>query len=62
MDKCSWCCISRSVEGPPSLEINRLALRPFMVKDALSVRELANTWKIRARCLMAAHAAAAGFL
>ncbi|MCX6922437.1 MAG: hypothetical protein NT154_04370 [Verrucomicrobia bacterium] len=34
------------MKGQPSLETNRLALRPLMVKDAISLRELANTPKI----------------
>jgi hypothetical protein len=51
MDKSGWCCLNRSVKGQPSLETNRLALRPLMVKDAPTVRELTNNRKIADMCV-----------
>ena len=51
MDKRGRGCINRSVKQQPSLKTNRLVLRPLMIKDAISLRELANSPKIADTCV-----------
>jgi hypothetical protein len=43
--------INKSVKQQPSLKTNRLVLRPLMIKDAISLRELANSPKIADTCV-----------
>jgi hypothetical protein len=54
MDNGAAGSINRGVKGQPSLESNRLALRPLVVKDAISLRELANSPKVAYTCVFAA--------
>ena len=60
IDKSVCCCINRSVKGQPTLESNRLALRPLMVKDAISLRELANSPQIAGTCVWLPHPCSKG--
>ena len=49
MDKSLLRRINRGVKGQPSLNTDRLVLRPLMAKDALAVRNLANNPEIARR-------------
>lgn len=42
MDKCCCCCINTSVKQQHLLQTERLVLRALMIKDAISLRDLAN--------------------
>jgi RimJ/RimL family protein N-acetyltransferase len=49
MDKSVLKRINKGVKGQPSLNTDRLVLRPLMAKDALAVRNLANNPEIARR-------------
>jgi hypothetical protein len=51
MDNGAAGSINRGVKGQPSLKTARVLLRPLMVKDAISLRELANSPKIAYMCV-----------
>ena len=60
MDNGAAGSINRGVKGQPSLETNRLVLRPLLVKDAISLRELANSPKIADTCVWLPHPCSKG--
>jgi hypothetical protein len=51
MDNGASGSMNRGVKGLSQLETDRLALRPLMVKDATTLRELANSPKVADTCV-----------
>jgi RimJ/RimL family protein N-acetyltransferase len=60
MDNGAAGSINRGVKGQPSLKTERLLLRPLLVKDAISLRELANSPKIADTCVWLPHPCSEG--
>ena len=60
MDNGAAGSINRGVKRQTSLKASRLVLRPLMIKDAISLRELANSPKIADSCIWLPHPCSKG--